>query len=131
MARNLLPLEPPPRLAVIDHQDLRLAPAAYDVASLLNDSLYPPEEMSQSLLGDLDVIDYHRCAAQRTLKIIGTFVKFARAGSNRYLSLVPVTLSRCLGHLQALPEADSLSSEVALWWEPVLEKRPSDSMLSR
>jgi aminoglycoside/choline kinase family phosphotransferase len=130
MARNLLPLESGPELAVIDHQDLRLAPAAYDAASLLNDSLYPPDELSLSLLGDLEAIDYHRCAAQRTLKIIGTFVKFARAGSDRYLPLVPVTLRRCIGHLRALPEADSLSAEVARWWEPVLQKGPSDSMLT-
>ena len=78
--RNLLPLGPGPELVVIDHQDLRLAPAAYDAAALLNDSLYPPEELALSLLGDLEAIDYHRCAVQRTLKIIGTFVKFARAG---------------------------------------------------
>ena len=107
-----------------------MAPAAYDLASLLNDSLYPPEELSLSLLGDFEVIDYHRCAAQRTLKIIGTFVKFARAGCDRFFSLVPVPLGRCIGHLKALPEADPLSSEVARWWEPVLQKGPSDSMLT-
>ena len=40
-------------LAVLDHQDLRLGPPLYDVASLLNDTLFPPPEVEEALLGAL------------------------------------------------------------------------------
>lgn len=116
MARNLVPLEAEGRLAVLDHQDLRLAPAPYDLASLLNDSLYPPpaleERLLQPVLGDDQRLAYHRAAAQRCLKIVGTFVGFARRGSARHLGLVAPSLERACRHLAALPETEHLASEV-------------------
>ena len=59
---------------MLDHQDLRLGPPRYDLASLLNDSLFPPPELEARLvraaLGEEataeDFLDYHRAAAQRT-----------------------------------------------------------------
>jgi hypothetical protein len=114
MARNLVPLGPPgdgvAALGVLDHQDLRLGPPGYDVASLLNDSLFPPAEREQVLLAeafgtsDGSYRAYHRAAAQRTLKAVGTYAAFARRGSHRHLRLIRPTFTRALHHLERLPE---------------------------
>ncbi|MDX1645481.1 MAG: phosphotransferase, partial [Thermoanaerobaculia bacterium] len=111
MARNLVPLPAdsgsPRRIVVLDHQDLRLAPAAYDLASLLNDSLYPPTDLADRLRSRLAdsvrTIDYHRAAAQRGLKIVGTFLGFAERGDRRHLPLVDPSLEAARGHLAVLP----------------------------
>lgn len=126
MARNLIPLErgptngpagQAPELSLIDFQDLRLGPGTYDLASLLNDSLYAPEELEESILSSslsspAQRLDYHRCAAQRTLKIIGTFVGFSQRGSGRHLRLVAPTLERTRRHLRALPELEPCRAAV-------------------
>ena len=84
MVRNLMPL-PDGTLVVLDHQDLRLGPPFYDLASLLNDTLFPPIEAEEALLAAAlpsaaDRTRYHRTAAQRTLKAVGTYAKFAQIG---------------------------------------------------
>ena len=117
MARNLVPL-PGGAVGVLDHQDLRLGPPRYDLASLLNDSLFPPPEVEEAILagvlrGDEDRLRYRRAAAQRTLKAAGTFAAFARRGSDRHLGLIPPTLARACGHLSALPETAELAPELA------------------
>lgn len=129
MARNLIPLPPwqagTAGVAVIDHQDLRLGPAAYDLASLLNDTLFPPLELEEELLARSPEIgreDYHRAAAQRTLKAIGTYASFARRGSGRHLPLIPETLRQALRHLERLPEAEGLTAGLAALWQPVLAR---------
>ena len=101
MVRNLMPL-PDGGLIVLDHQDLRPGPPAYDVASLLNDTLFPPPQMEAVLLEEallarmrVDRLSYHRAAAQRTLKAVGTYTSFALRGAGRHLPLVPPTLGRC------------------------------------
>lgn len=130
MARNLMPLPGTSRgmyrVAVLDHQDLRLGPPLYDVASLLNDTLFPPPEVEEALLAralavPADRVRYHRAAAQRTLKAVGTYASFARRGAERHLPLIPETLSRCLGHLSRLPESAALVTDLARTWAPVLE----------
>ncbi len=134
MARNLVPLgdrvglytgqtvrtAQAARVSVLDHQDLRMAPALYDLASLLNDSLYPPADVVERLCGNCDLDDYHRCAVQRTLKIVGTFASFAARGSSRYLRLIAPSLRRTLEHLACLPEGRALSSELESRWQTVL-----------
>ena len=35
---------------MLDHQDLRLGPPFYDLASLLNDTLFPPPDAEEALL---------------------------------------------------------------------------------
>lgn len=120
MARNLVPMArdsgSPHRLVVLDHQDLRLAPAAYDLASLLNDSLYPPTDLADRLLSrsadPLRTIDYHRAAAQRSLKIVGTFIGFAQRGNPRHRPLVEPSLEAARRHLAALPEMRPVSGAV-------------------
>lgn len=125
-ARNLMPIEEGNRLSVgvLDHQDLRLGPRAYDLASLLNDSLFPPaaiEERLLALAGQTDRTAYHRAAAQRTLKAIGSYAAFARRGSARHLPLIPATLRRALEHLARTPETAPLAPRLEAEWQPVLD----------
>jgi hypothetical protein len=118
MVRNLLPLEAPGQLrqvAVLDHQDLRLGPRFYDLASLLNDSLIPPPEVAERLLErriatEEAWLEYHRVAAQRTLKALGTY---ASAGSGVHRALIPRTWRSALAHLQRVPEATGVAEELA------------------
>ncbi|HTQ78650.1 MAG TPA: phosphotransferase, partial [Thermoanaerobaculia bacterium] len=136
MSRNLMPLhgEPEPRVAVLDHQDLRLGPPAYDLASLLNDTLFPTPEVEEALLSawaktEEERLRYHRAAAQRTLKAVGTYAAFAQRGATRHLPLIPRTLGRCLGHLERLPEAEALHPLLSHLWLPALEPPAAGSLL--
>ncbi len=119
MARNLVPGSGVEgelfgvRLTVLDHQDLRRGPAAYDLASLLNDSLFPTRAVEDRLLerflpGIGSVEDYHAAAAQRALKAVGTYAAFAERGHRRHLPLIAPTLERAILHLSGLPEASPL-----------------------
>ncbi len=125
MVRNLMPRSDG-RLVVLDHQDLRLGPPAYDLASLLNDTLFPPESAEEEILARLcpspgDRVRYRRAAAQRTLKAVGTYTSFARRGAGRHLPLVAPTLCRCLGHLAEVPESAALVPELTEAWSRVLQ----------
>lgn len=124
MVRNLMPLRDGAlvELVVLDHQDLRLGPPLYDLASLLNDTIFPPAGAEAALLAGLspeDRVRYHRAAAQRTLKAIGTYTSFARRGADRHLPLVPPTLARCLEHLAKVPESAAVAGELAGVWNRV------------
>ncbi|HVT18892.1 MAG TPA: phosphotransferase [Thermoanaerobaculia bacterium] len=129
MARNLMPCRAG-KVAVLDHQDLRLGPSAYDLASLLNDTLFPPAELEERLLaGSAFVADrtcYHRAAAQRTLKAVGTYAAFARKGSCRHLPLIAPTLRRFVSHLARLPESAALAADLDRAWAPALSSLPGD-----
>jgi N-acetylmuramate 1-kinase len=121
MPRNLVPLAGGPEVAVLDHQDLRLGPPAYDLAALLNDSLFPPPPVEARLLDaarrlEVAADDYHRAAVQRTLKAVGTYASFARRGADRHLVLIPPTLGAALRHLAALPEGGELAAALAPLW---------------
>jgi hypothetical protein len=123
MVRNLMPL-PDGTLAVLDHQDLRLGPPLYDVASLLNDTLFPPAEAEAALLaraagGPGDRARYHRAAAQRTLKAVGTYAKFARLGADRHLPLIGPTLAHFVKHFARVPEGSGLAARLREAWSPV------------
>jgi aminoglycoside/choline kinase family phosphotransferase len=111
MARNLVPTAA--GLGVLDFQDLRLGPVGYDVASLLNDSLFPPPAVAARLLEQATGsprpgAGYRRAVAQRTLKAAGTFAAFAARGSDRHLGLIPQTLARATAHLLELPETAAI-----------------------
>jgi aminoglycoside/choline kinase family phosphotransferase len=133
MVRNLMPLPDGASLVVLDHQDLRLGPPLYDLASLLNDTLFPPptaEEalLAQALLAQASpgeaapfLLSYHRAAAQRTLKAVGTFAKFARLGSDRHLPLIPPTLARFVKHFSQVPEGEKLAADLRAAWRPALD----------
>ena len=120
MARNLVPSDDG-GVSILDHQDLRLGPPGYDLASLLNDSFFPPHEIEISWVaavfpGSEQRLAYHRAAAQRTLKAIGTFTAFAHRGCHRHLPLVRPTLLRALHHLALAPETAGLGAEVRDRW---------------
>ena len=124
MVRNLMPLQKGKsagELAVLDHQDLRLGPPLYDAASLLNDTLFPPAEAEEALLAAVapapdDRVRYHRAAAQRTLKAVGTYASFARRGATRHLPLIPPTLARFVKNFSQVPEGELLAARLAADW---------------
>jgi len=130
MSRNLMPVDDQGGVAVLDHQDLRLGPAAYDLASLLNDTLFPPPDVEEDLLGTTDRVDYHRAAAQRTLKAVGTFTAFALRGSDRHQPLVRPTLARCLNHLSRIPEGEAFAGDLSCLWRQILEPAVAGSTAS-
>lgn len=117
MARNLVPLGGG-ELAVLDFQDLRLGPPGYDLASLLNDSLFPPPAVEARLLARATGSaapseSYLRAAAQRALKAVGTFAAFAARGNPRHLPLVAPTLARAAAALERLPETAAAFERLA------------------
>ncbi len=111
-------------LRVIDFQDARLGPYAYDLASLLRDPyLHLPEEVQRkaiayylrrsaaapgSFLGKRFSADYDMVSVQRLLKAAGTYGYMARKGKRGYLRYLPAALSRCLAILGRYPELGSL-----------------------
>jgi N-acetylmuramate 1-kinase len=123
MVRNLMP-HAPGEVAVIDHQDLRLGPPAYDLASLLNDTLFPPPQLEERLVDaafpGAARVRYHRAAAQRTLKAVGSYAAFARRGSDRHLPLIGPTLGRFLRHFGCVPEGAPLASGLERAWRGAL-----------
>ena len=133
MARNLF-LDRDGRMVVIDHQDLRLGPPWYDLASLLNDTLYtdPTEEaelLDQARVPRPEREMYHRAAAQRALKIVGTFAAFASRGADRYLALVPPSLTAARRHLVRVPETAPVMRDLAAAWDQA-EESPAASVKS-
>jgi aminoglycoside/choline kinase family phosphotransferase len=129
MVRNLMPL-PGGELAVLDHQDLRLGPPLYDEASLLNDTLFPPADAEEALVTAIigsapgGRLRYHRAAAQRTLKAVGTYASFARRGATRHLPLIPPTLERFVKNFSRLPEGEPLAERLAATWSHVWRDEP-------
>jgi len=105
------------RIRVVDFQDARLGPAAYDLASLLRDSyVVLPVRLREEMLdlflerigGDtlrsrfLESFDV--VALQRNLKAIGTFAYQATVlGRNRYLDSVPATWEYVRDEISRLP----------------------------
>ncbi len=127
MARNLIPRSGREtsgpmagEVAVIDHQDLRFGPPRYDLASLLNDTRFPSAALEAELLAALAdsaaVESYHRAAAQRTLKAVGTYARFAERGAPRHLPLIPATIARAMGHLARIPEGAAIVPELSRRW---------------
>jgi N-acetylmuramate 1-kinase len=117
MARNLMPLGGAAgEIGVLDFQDLRLGPAGYDVASLLNDSLFADPGIETRVLAEAaevagDAAQYRAAVVQRSLKAVGTYLAFARRGKRRHLALVAPTLERALRFFPHLPETASLGVE--------------------
>lgn len=106
------------RIGLLDFQDAQMGPAAYDLASLLQDARVDvPEELEIELLGryararreaerDFDVAGfvqiYSTLAAQRAAKILGIFARLDRRdGKPQYLRHLPRVwsyLERALVH---------------------------------
>ena len=94
------------RIGLVDVQDAVMGPAAYDLASLLQDARIPiPEKMESAMLAhymglrregetDFDArqfeLDYLLMGTQRACKVLGIFVRLdARDGKPAYLSRIP------------------------------------------
>ena len=111
------------RIGVLDFQDALIGPAAYDVASLLQDARVDvPETMEMALLGryvrarlgadrEFDaagfMLVYATLAAQRATKILGIFARLDRRdGKSQYLRHMPRLwnyLQRSLAHPALAP----------------------------
>jgi N-acetylmuramate 1-kinase len=111
------------RIGVLDFQDAVVGPAAYDVASLLQDARVDvPEALEMSLLGRYVrarqggddrfepadfVLLYATLAAQRATKILGIFARLDRRdGKPQYLRHIPRLwryLQRSLAHPALAP----------------------------
>jgi len=120
MVRNLTPGDPA-GVAVLDHQDLRLGPPLYDLASLLNDSLFPPPEIENRMVaewcGDEDRrLEYHRVAAQRTLKAVGSYAMATADGKDFHRHRLAPTFERALDHLSRVPEAAATADALGNRW---------------
>lgn len=113
--RNLMLKEG--RVYMIDFQDARLGPQAYDLVSLLLDSIdLPPGEVEELvdfyLQGGAPAVDagqfrrqFHLAAIQRLLKALGTFGYQAGAlGREAYRAYIPGTLERVAAALKTVPE---------------------------
>lgn len=129
MARNLVLDRAGDRLVVIDHQDLRLGPVFYDLASLLNDSLFAPTSLESRLLAlyapsESLELSYHRAVVQRGLKAIGTFRRFADRGHRRHLPLIAPTLKRVWDRFDRIPELRPLRPHLESSWAGFLSEPP-------
>jgi aminoglycoside/choline kinase family phosphotransferase len=111
------------RIGILDFQDALMGPAAYDVASLLQDARVDiPEELELALLGQyayarravdpsFDTNAFVRCyatlAAQRATKILGIFARLDRRdGKPQYLRHIPRIwryLQRSMAHAALTP----------------------------
>lgn len=112
-------------LIVLDHQDLRLGPPAYDLASLLNDSLFPPRALEDELIaalhpGEQGALDYRRAVVQRAIKAVGNYSDFARRGFDRHLNLVAPTLARAWRWFGEVPELRAVQPALRPFWEAEL-----------
>jgi N-acetylmuramate 1-kinase len=113
-------------LLVLDHQDLRLGPPAYDLASLLNDSLFPPAALEDELVaalqpGEQGGLDYRRAVVQRAIKAVGNYADFARRGFDRHLKLVAPTLARAWRWFGDVPELRAVRTALRPAWEAQLD----------
>lgn len=123
------------RVGILDFQDALIGPAAYDLASLLQDArVTVPEMMELALLGryararqagdpNFDpsgfVQTYATLAAQRASKILGIFSRLDRRdGKPQYLRHMPrlwAYLERSLRHPSLAPLAGWYSVNVPKW----------------
>jgi aminoglycoside/choline kinase family phosphotransferase len=116
-ARNLMMLDG--KMFIIDHQDARMGPSSYDVASLLSD---PYTNLSGGVIAELierfiemkaasklpiaDVGDFRieldLMTVQRMLKAIGTYSSQAAAGNPAYIWYIEPAIHRALAAAETL-----------------------------
>ena len=125
------------KVAVIDFQDALLAPAQYDLASLLNDRITDSivtADLEKELLGyflakrkDLGAAAiseehfleiYLLSAIQRDLKVVGRFYYLDIVkGKPGYMKFVPPTLRRLKRNLTRLPRTQHLLPLLAEYFD--------------
>jgi aminoglycoside/choline kinase family phosphotransferase len=106
----------------VDYQDMRGGPDTYDLASLLRErggaalaDEAGARARTASRFGWVPGWErrYTECAAQRGLKVIGTFLRLANAGRADYLRWLPAVQERSLEALEALGAPEALRGVVA------------------
>ncbi len=103
-------------LAIVDWQDARFGPPAYDVVSLVRDSYRDPgfswEDRAKKFVlskGSMNMFQIARCACQRSLKAIGTFgMQYRRTGDTRFLGYMPRTFRYLADYSRICPQLDNL-----------------------
>jgi hypothetical protein len=100
------------RVVAVDFQDMRGGPDTYDAASLLRERggdlvVAVPDEWLPTAATRLEWTDgwrerFWECAAQRGLKVIGTFMRLASEGRTHYGALLPEVRRRCSEALEVL-----------------------------
>lgn len=115
-------------LAVIDFQDARQGPCAYDLVSLLNDSYvaHTPELVSvmterfEHAVGADVSEEYDACALQRNLKALGTFgYQIGHRHNAVYERYLEGTLELVRANLERNPRWDSLRRILARHCEEI------------
>jgi N-acetylmuramate 1-kinase len=116
-ARNLMMRQG--ELFIIDHQDARMGPASYDVASLLSDpyTTLPPDAVSELIESFIEMkaksrlcltnVDEFRSeialmTIQRMLKAVGTYSSQAAAGNMIYVPYIKPAIERALVAMKSL-----------------------------
>jgi aminoglycoside/choline kinase family phosphotransferase len=112
------------KMFIIDHQDARMGPAAYDVASLLGDpytALDPQmanwmvehfielKSRSKHSLDDVSAfrVELELMMVQRMLKAVGTYASQAAAGNPLYIPYIEPALDRALAAMSKLNRFDA------------------------
>ncbi|HWN97776.1 MAG TPA: phosphotransferase, partial [Blastocatellia bacterium] len=111
---------------IIDHQDARMGPASYDVASLLADPYTAIERdtgtliehfielksRSKTPLDDVKAFRYELelMTVQRMLKAIGTYASQSAAGNDVYDPYIAPALDRALTAMKTLDRFDATRS---------------------
>jgi hypothetical protein len=123
-------------VAVIDFQDALMAPAQYDLASLLNDRITdriitPPlesmlldyyferraAEVGEPTSRDLFIEIYLLSAVQRDFKVVGRFYYLDMVkGKPGYTQFIPPTLRRLKRNLGRLPQLQQLIPVLTEYW---------------
>ncbi|HXU36584.1 MAG TPA: phosphotransferase [Blastocatellia bacterium] len=116
-ARNLMMHQG--EMFIIDHQDARMGPVSYDLASLLSDPYTAlPEEAIEELiarfvaiksssklpLGRVDAFrtELDLMTVQRMLKAIGTYSSQAASGNSTYVEYITPALDRAIAAMKRL-----------------------------
>jgi N-acetylmuramate 1-kinase len=110
-------------VTAVDYQDMRGGPDTYDLASLLRErggaaaAADEPAwvERAAALLAWAPGWRrrYFECAAQRGVKVLGTFLRLAAAGRRGYLAWLPAVRARALAALAEVGAPPALADAVA------------------
>lgn len=111
------------RVWTVDFQDMRGGPDTYDLVSLVREraaAAHPVEEPSWRGAAAARLSwesgwqeRFWDCAAQRGLKVLGTFLRLAAAGRPGYLVWLPDVAAKTLEALAVLDAPDSLRRTVS------------------
>ena len=121
-ARNLMMRDG--KMFIIDHQDARMGPPSYDVASLLSDpyTTLPREVVAELIERFIEMkaasklpllnVDKFRTelqlmTVQRMLKAIGTYSSQAAVGNSVYIPYIQPALDRALAAMKSLRRFDA------------------------